>query len=248
VIFIPAIDLIGGKCVRLHQGDFSKEVRYPLDPVETALAFRDEGARQLHVVDLDAARGAEGGDVSVNFAVIEKIVVQAGVPVEVGGGVRGGPPGRDRVKALLEAGASWVILGTLLVKDPAASAKLLHEFEGRLVAGIDAKDGVVRVSGWTESGGIQALDIGRSARRMGFSRIIYTDIARDGTLDGPNLGEIEEMALGTGLPITASGGVSSMDDLVRLKTLEPYGVTGVIAGKAVYEGRISVRDACRLLR
>jgi phosphoribosylformimino-5-aminoimidazole carboxamide ribotide isomerase len=248
VIFIPAIDLIGGGCVRLLQGDFSKEVRYPRDPVETALAFRDEGARQIHVVDLDAARGAEGDDLSLNFDVIGKIALKAGIPIEVGGGVRGGPRGRDRVKALLDAGVKWVILGTVLVKDPAETGKLLREFEGRLVAGIDARDGVLRVAGWTESGGIQALEAGRSAKGMGFSRITYTDIARDGMLEGPNLDEIKAMAVETGLPVTASGGVSSLEDLVRLKTLEPFGVTGAIAGKAIYEGKLSVRDACRLLR
>jgi phosphoribosylformimino-5-aminoimidazole carboxamide ribotide isomerase len=248
VIFIPAIDLIGGRCVRLHQGDFSKEVLYPLDPVDTAIAFREEGARQLHVVDLDAAKGAEGVDLSVNFDVIEKIALRAGIPVEVGGGVRGGPRGRDRVRALLDAGVTWVILGTALVKDPETTERLLREFESRLVAGIDARDGVVKVAGWTESSGIPALELGRKAKSMGFSRIIYTDISRDGTLEGPNLAEIEAMATETGLPVTASGGVSSMGDLVLLKALESYGVTGVIAGKAIYEGNLSVRDACRLLR
>ena len=248
VIFIPAIDLIGGRCVRLLQGDFSKEVQYPLDPVETAVAFREEGARQLHVVDLDAARGAEGVDHSVNFDVIARIALHAGIPVEVGGGVRGGPRGRDRVQALLDAGVEWVIIGTALVKDPEWTERLLREFDDRLVAGIDARDGVVKVAGWTESGGIPALEVGRSAKGMGFSRIIYTDIARDGALEGPNLGEIEAMAAETGLPVTASGGVSNMDDLARLKTLEPRGVTGVIAGKAIYEGKLSVRDACRLFQ
>jgi phosphoribosylformimino-5-aminoimidazole carboxamide ribotide isomerase len=247
VLFIPAIDLIGGKCVRLLQGDFSREVRYPRDPVETAVAFREEGARQIHVVDLDAARGAESREFAVNFEAIEKIVRQAGIPVEVGGGVRGGPGGRERVRALLDAGVRWVILGTVLVKDPASTETLLGEFGDSLLAGIDARDGLVRVAGWTESGGVPALEIGRSAKRMGFSRIIYTDIARDGTLEGPNLDEIRTMAAETGLPVTASGGVSGMEDLVRLKTLEHLGVTGVIAGKAIYEGRLSVRDACRLL-
>jgi phosphoribosylformimino-5-aminoimidazole carboxamide ribotide isomerase len=251
MLFIPAIDLIGGRCVRLHQGDFERKVQYEGDPVEVARGFRDEGAKALHVVDLDAARDGGGepgsggpGGRAGNLRVIERIAKESGIPVETGGGVRG----RERIRALLGAGVRYVVLGTVLVKEPELTRELVREFGGSLVAGIDARDGVVRISGWTESGGLPALEAGMSALRMGFTRVIYTDIARDGTLEGPNLAELKAMAVRTGLEVTASGGVSSLEDLERIKSLEPFGVTGVIAGKAIYEGKLSVRDACRLLQ
>jgi len=240
VLFIPAIDLIEGHCVRLSQGDYGKKTSYDLDPVETAARFQAEGARYLHVVDLDAAREPDRH----NRSTIRRIVEGVSVPVEVGGGVRD----EYGVEALLDLGVARVILGTLIVKDEDLASRLVSRFGSRLVAGVDARDGVVRVSGWTEGSSLSATALGRRVRDMGFELVIYTDISRDGMLEGPNIEGIRSMAEETGLPILAAGGISTLLDLERIKGLEPYGVKGVIAGKALYEGRICAEDAFRLLQ
>jgi phosphoribosylformimino-5-aminoimidazole carboxamide ribotide isomerase len=240
MLFIPAIDLIDGRCVRLAQGDYSQATQYNLDPVETAVMFQDEGARYLHIVDLDAAKDVRTG----NRDLIGRIVKAVEIPVQVGGGVRA----RVDVQRLLDVGVERVVLGTIIVKDGERVMELLSEFDERLVAGIDARDGVVRVSGWTEGSGLSSLELGAKVRDMGFSMIIYTDISRDGMLDGPDVEGIRTMALQTGLPVIAAGGISTAADLNKIKPLEHAGVAGVISGKAVYEGRINVREACDLLQ
>ncbi len=240
MIFIPAIDLIDGKCVRLSQGNYDKKTQYVQDPVSAALSFQDQGARYLHIIDLDAARDPLRG----NKKVIEKIVRAVRVPIQVGGGVRS----RNDVRLLLNMGVERVILGTALVRNTEHVDELLSEFGEKLVAGIDAKNGMVRVSGWTEGSDLSALQVGRTVKRMGFSLIIYTDISKDGMLEGPNIDGIRRMVKETGLPLIAAGGVSSLEDIKVVKTLEPLGVRGVISGKAIYEGKLSVKDACNLLK
>jgi phosphoribosylformimino-5-aminoimidazole carboxamide ribotide isomerase len=239
MLFIPAIDLIDGKCVRLSQGNYEKKTQYVQDPVSAAISFQDQGARYLHIIDLDAARDPQTG----NKRVIERIVHAVSIPIQVGGGVRG----RDEVKLLLNMGVKRVILGTILVRNAEFVEELLPEFGDKLVAGIDAKNGVVKVSGWSENGDLTALQVGRMAKRMGVSLIIYTDISKDGMLEGPNIGGIRRMVEETGLPLIAAGGISSLKDIKAVKTLEPLGVKGVISGKAIYEGKISVKDACELV-
>jgi phosphoribosylformimino-5-aminoimidazole carboxamide ribotide isomerase len=240
VLFIPAVDLIGGRCVRLTQGDYEQETRYECDPVETAVWFQDEGAGYLHIVDLDAARDPDGH----NRETIRRMIGAVEIPVEVGGGVRD----RQGVEALLEIGVSRVILGTLIVKNEALARELISRFGSRLVAGIDARNGIVRVSGWTEESSLTAGELGKRVRDMGFELIVYTDIARDGMLVGPNIEGIRSMAVETGLPILAAGGISTLQDLERIKALELDGVRGVISGKAIYEGRFSPREAVKLLQ
>jgi phosphoribosylformimino-5-aminoimidazole carboxamide ribotide isomerase len=240
VLFIPAVDLIDGRCVRLAQGDYGQETRYDRDPVETAVWFQDEGARYLHVVDLDAARDPDRH----NRATIQRMIEVLEIPVEVGGGVRD----QEGVKALLDIGVSRVILGTLIVKNEALAGELISRFGSQLVAGIDARNGIVRISGWTEGSSLTAGELGKRVRDMGFELLIYTDIARDGMLDGPNIEGIRAMAVETGLPILAAGGISTLQDLERMKSLEHDGVRGVISGKAIYEGRFSPREAIRLLQ
>ena len=240
MMFIPAIDLIEGSCVRLTRGDYSKKIEYGEDPVELASRFRDQGAARLHVVDLDAARsGSEG-----NLKVIERIIRAASIPVQVGGGVRE----RGRVARLAEAGASGIILGTVLVKDQELARSLAAEFGTRMIAGIDASEGWVRTTGWTEPASLTAVDLARQAEGMGFGTVIYTDISRDGTLQGPNLDAIAEVAGAVGIPLIAAGGISRLADLHAVAGLEELGVTGVIAGKAIYEGRFTVAEACAALR
>jgi phosphoribosylformimino-5-aminoimidazole carboxamide ribotide isomerase len=239
MIFIPAIDLVDGKCVRLTQGKYSMVKEYSGNPVDVARSFVDQGARYLHIVDLDAARGEDRD----NRRVISRIVKEIEAGVEVGGGVRD----REGVKELLDMGVERVILGTIIVKKSNIAVELVAEFGERIVAGIDAREGVVHVSGWTEGSDLKAVELGLRVRDMGFQLIVYTDIARDGMLSGPNIEAIKEMALRTSLPIIASGGVSGVEDVKALKALESAGVIGVISGKALYEGRLTVKEACEVL-
>jgi phosphoribosylformimino-5-aminoimidazole carboxamide ribotide isomerase len=226
--------------VRLERGNYGLKTRYDRDPVEAAVQFQGEGARYLHIVDLDAARNPEKN----NRRTIKRIIAAIDIPVQVGGGMRD----RDGVEELIDLGADRVILGTLIVKNRNLAERLVALFGKRLAAGIDARDGMVRISGWTEGSGLSALDLAETAGIMGFSRIVYTDISKDGMLEGPNIGGIREMADRTGIPIIAAGGISRMEDLEAIQLLEHEGVEGVISGKAVYEGFISVREACTLLQ
>jgi phosphoribosylformimino-5-aminoimidazole carboxamide ribotide isomerase len=239
MIFIPAIDLISGKCVRLAQGDYGRKTEYSKDPVETARSFEEQGAGYIHIVDLDAAKG-EGKQ---NRDTIKQIAAAVGVPVQVGGGVRG----RDDVLKLLDMGVQRMVLGTIIVKSPDAVRELVLEFGERLVAGIDAREGMVKMRGWTQDAGIEAVDLGLRVKDLGFSLIVLTDITRDGMMEGPNLDDVRRMARATGLPIIVAGGVSRIEDVAALKEMEEEGVAGVISGRAIYEGTLPVSEACRLL-
>jgi len=190
MIFIPAIDLLSGECVRLTQGDYSRKKIYSKDPLQVAISFQDKGARFLHIVDLDGARNES----KLNLEVIKKITSAISVPVEVGGGVRG----EQRVRELLDAGVERVVLGSILVYNPELAMNIVSKYKNRVVAGIDARDGMVRTSGWTKDGGITALELGRKVVSMGFSLIIYTDISRDGMLEGPNIDSIIKMVKESG--------------------------------------------------
>lgn len=239
MIFIPAIDLIDGKCVRLYMGDYSRKKEYADDPVEVAGRFRDEGAEYLHIVDLDAAKDPQKN----NLKTIERIVKSVDIPVEVGGGIRTA----ERVKELRSIGVKRIIIGTMLVRNPDAFKELVEKYPELIAASIDAKNGTVYISGWTESGGLDAIELGKMVRDMGVGTIIYTNISRDGTLEGPDVDGIRRMAEETGVSIIAAGGISSIEDLRRIKQLEKYGVIGVISGKAIYEKRFTVRQAVEVL-
>ena len=240
MIFIPAIDLIDGKCVRLYMGDYSRKKEYADDPVEVAGRFRDEGAEYLHIVDLDAAKDPQKN----NLKTIERIVKSVDIPVEVGGGIRTA----ERVKELRSIGVKRIIIGTMLVRNPDAFKELVEKYPELIAASIDAKNGTVYISGWTESGGLDAIELGKMVRDMGVGTIIYTNISRDGTLEGPDVDGIRRMAEETGVSIIAAGGISSIEDLRRIKQLEKYGVIGVISGKAIYEKRFTVRQAVEVLK
>lgn len=240
MIFIPAIDLIDGKCVRLYMGDYSRKKEYADDPVEVAGRFRDEGAEYLHIVDLDAAKDPQKN----NLKTIERIVKSVDIPVEVGGGIRTA----ERVKELSSIGVKRIIIGTMLVRNPDAFKELVEKYPELIAASIDAKNGTVYISGWTESGGLDAIELGKMVRDMGVGTIIYTNISRDGTLEGPDVDGIRRMAEETGVSVIAAGGISSIEDLRRIKQLEKYGVIGVISGKAIYEKRFTVRQAVEVLK
>ncbi len=236
MIIFPAIDLRRGKCVRLIEGDPERETVYGEDPVAMALHWQSLGAEYLHLVDLDGAFSGQ----QVNLAIIQKVVAALKIPVETGGGIR------DLAKAekLLEAGVSRVIFGTAAVKNPDLIEEACQKFGSeRVVLGLDARDGRVAVEGWGEVAARPALDLAGEMRQRGVKRVIFTDISRDGTLKGPNLAAIREMAEKSGLKVIASGGVSELEDIRQLKALESLGVEGVITGKALYAGTLKLEEA-----
>ncbi|NJL98533.1 MAG: 1-(5-phosphoribosyl)-5-[(5-phosphoribosylamino)methylideneamino]imidazole-4-carboxamide isomerase [Synechococcaceae cyanobacterium SM2_3_2] len=232
---IPAIDLLGGQCVRLYQGDYAQAETVGADPLTQAQQWADQGATRLHVVDLD---GAKSGD-PVNHAVIGQIAQQLSIPVQVGGGIRS----VAGAESLLSAGVSQVIVGTLAVEEPELLAQLCQQFPGQIIVGIDARDGWVATRGWIETSRIRATDLVEQVAQLGAVSIIYTDIQRDGTLQGPNLAQLRAVAQVSGIPVIASGGIGSLTDLLSLLTLEPLGVTGVIVGKALYAGAFDLKSA-----
>jgi phosphoribosylformimino-5-aminoimidazole carboxamide ribotide isomerase len=234
---IPAIDLLDGKCVRLYQGDYNQASIFHDNPVEVAQQWAAEGATRLHVVDLDGAKAGK----SVNLSVIKAIATAIDIPVQVGGGLRD----RTGVTRLLETGVQQAILGTVAVEKPELVTQLCQEFPHQIVVGIDARNGMVATKGWLETSAVTAIDLAQRMAQQGVAAIIYTDIHRDGTLSGPNLDALRELAESIDLPVIASGGVSSLTDLLSLLSLETLGVTGVIVGRAIYTGDVSLKEAIR---
>ncbi len=236
---IPAIDLLNGQCVRLYQGDYNQSQVFAEDPVTMARAWADQGAKLLHLVDLDGAKTGE----PVNLSAISRIVEAIDIPVQVGGGLRT----RERVADLLGMGVHRAILGTIAIEQPDLIGELCQIYPGQIVVGIDAREGKVATRGWLETSEVAAVTLGQQMASMGATAIIYTDIQRDGTLQGPNLPQLREMAEAVSVPVIASGGVSSMTDLLSLLALEPMGVSGVIIGKALYTDNISLSEAIRAI-
>ncbi|MBQ3300548.1 MAG: 1-(5-phosphoribosyl)-5-[Eggerthellaceae bacterium] len=231
---LPAIDILGGKAVRLAKGDYDQVTEYNDDPVAQARAFEAAGASWIHIVDLDGARTGQ----PVNAGIIEKIVAATSLKAEVGGGVRS----LDTIERLLVAGASRVILGTALVRDLQFAQDAIARYGDALGAGIDAKAGEVAVSGWLEGSGIAAEELARRMSELGYRHLVYTDIARDGMQTGIDEQAYVRMAQAFGHPVIASGGVAGMDDIVRLASVGDS-IEGVIAGRAVYEGALDVAEA-----
>ncbi|MBE9191091.1 1-(5-phosphoribosyl)-5-[(5-phosphoribosylamino)methylideneamino]imidazole-4-carboxamide isomerase [Gloeocapsopsis crepidinum LEGE 06123] len=232
---IPAIDLLAGKCVRLYQGDYARSQVFNDNPADVAQQWVEQGATRLHVVDLD---GAKQGKI-VNLEAIEAITAAVSVPIQVGGGLRDS----TSVAQLLDLGVQRVILGTVAVEQPQLVADLCQEFPGQIVVGIDARNGRVATHGWLETSEVLATQLATQMQELGAAAIIYTDIHRDGTLSGPNLEALRELATEISIPIIASGGVSSVTDLLSLLALEPLGVIGAIVGRALYTGDISLKSA-----
>lgn len=236
----PAIDLRGGNCVRLVKGDFSRETIYSTDPGAMAREWASAGASSIHVVDLDGALAGE----SRNLDAIKAIMKEGGIPIEVGGGIRN----MSHIERLLTAGVHQVILGSAAVKNPELVKEACKAYPGRIVVGIDAKNGDVAVEGWEASGHIQAEELAKKMADAGVERIIFTDIARDGMLSGVNVEATVAVAKASGLKVTASGGVASLEDLKILKKRETDGIEGCIIGKALYTGAIDLRQAVAIAK
>ena len=230
---IPAIDLRGGKCVRLYQGDYSRETVFSDDPLEVASRWTELGAQRLHVVDLDGARDG----VSANLAVVGRIASAVSVPVQMGGGIRTA----DAAEAAVSLGVDRVILGTAALEDPDLASVLCRDLGAdRVVVSVDARDGYVAVKGWTQGSATRASALVHAMETRGVRRFMYTDIARDGTLEGPNFAAIEELLGETKSHLIAAGGISSVDDLLGLADI---GVEAAIVGTAAYTGDIDLAEA-----
>lgn len=233
----PAIDLRGGKCVRLQQGDYDRETIFGDDPTAMARQWVDAGAEYLHLVDLD---GARAGFVE-NWPAIEAIVAAAGIPCELGGGVRD----EATIARALDLGLERVVIGTLAVKEPEWFRQMCRAFPGRLALGLDARHGMVATEGWLETSRVSAVELAQQFAREPIAAVIYTDIETDGMLAGPNLAALAEMVAAVDLPVIASGGITTADDVARLAALP---VAGCIIGRALYEGSLSLKDALSVAR
>ena len=240
MIIFPAIDIINGHCVRLVKGDFQQETIFAKDPSTMAEKWTAAGAEFIHVVDLD---GALAGS-SQNLAAISKILSKTNVPVQVGGGIRT----IANIEKLLSLGVNRVILGSVAVKNPGLVKDACRKFPGKIVAGIDAKNGIVAVEGWGVSGNMQALELAKSMGQAGVEHIVFTDIARDGMLEGVNVEATAELAAKSGVKVIASGGVAGLSDIEKLKHFAQTGIEGCIIGKALYTGAIDLTAAIELAK
>jgi len=231
----PAIDIKDKKCVRLIKGDFDNKTEYKMSPVEQASKFNDYGFKNLHIVDLDGALTGE----TVNLDIIQKIVTKFDLKIEIGGGIRN----FESVQKYTDAGVEKVILGSAAIKDKNFLKKACKKFPKKIALGLDAKDGKLSLSGWKESSGISTLDFLTEVNDYGISRLIFTDINKDGTKESPNFEETMKVAEISNCPVIISGGVSSIEDIKKAKTLK--NIEGVIVGKAIYDGDIKLEDLAK---
>lgn len=229
---IPAIDLRGGACVRLYQGDYDRETRYSTDPASVARQWQEQGAPRIHVVDLDGARSGY----PVQAELVATICAAVDIPVEVSGGLRD----LETIARAFETGADRVQLGSAAVKDPELVRDACERYPGAICVGIDARDGIVQVQGWTETSDVEATVLAQQMVEAGVPRLMFTDISRDSTQEGPNVESLARMVATLPVPVVASGGVATVDDLRRLKEA---GCEGAIVGKALYEGAFTLSEA-----
>jgi phosphoribosylformimino-5-aminoimidazole carboxamide ribotide isomerase len=240
LILFPAIDIKDGVCVRLEQGDMARATVFNRDPAAQALAFESEGFEYLHLVDLDAAFAGQ----PVNVRAVERIIESVALPVQLGGGLRD----MAVITAWLEKGVDRAIIGTAAVRDPALVKAAARAFPGRIAVGLDARDGKVAVQGWAESSELAALEIAQRFEDAGVAAIIYTDISRDGLLKGLNLDATVALAEAVAIPVIASGGLASLDDVRQMLEPRAAKLAGAIAGRALYDGRLNASEALRLIR
>lgn len=240
MIIYPAIDIRGGRCVRLTEGRFDAETVFADDPAEMALKWAALGAEYLHLVDLDGALAGE----SKNGAVVERILQNVKIPVQLGGGIRN----LATIDKLLSLGVSRVILGSVAVKNPQLVEEACRKYPGHIAVGIDAKNGEAAIEGWGQGGGVAAVELAQKIAQYGVDKIIYTDISRDGMLSGVNVEATAALARACGVPIIASGGVASLEDIRRVKSVEADGVCGCIIGKAIYTGAVDLKAALALAK
>jgi len=240
VILFPAIDLKNGQCVRLEQGDMARATVFNLDPAEQARSFASQGFEYLHVVDLDGAFAGK----PVNADAVERMLKAVSMPVQLGGGIRD----LRTVEAWLGKGVARVIIGTAAVRDPVLVKEAAKAFPGRVAVGLDARDGKVAVDGWAETSEVTALEIARRFEDAGIAAIIFTDIARDGLLKGLNLDATVALAENVSIPVIASGGFASIEDVKALLAPRARKLAGAIAGRALYDGRLDPDQALSLIR
>lgn len=238
MLIIPAVDIKGGRCVRLLQGREDAETVFSDDPLAMALKWEGEGAELLHVIDLDGAFRKK----PKNVTAIQKIVNGVEVPVQLGGGIRD----MDTIEMYLDMGVSRVILGTEALRNPDLVYEAARLFPGQIIVGIDARDGLVAVEGWTETTQVRSIDLARRFEGIGLAAIIFTDIRRDGMQTGPNIQETRRLAESVSIPIIASGGVSGVDDLKQLLSVRSSGIIGVIIGRALYSGTLDLKESLKL--
>ena len=240
MIIYPAIDIRGGRCVRLTEGRFDAETVFADDPAEMALKWAGLGAEFLHLVDLDGALAGEGK----NVPVIERILRSVSIPVQLGGGIRN----LETIEKLLSLGVNRLILGSAAVKNPQLVEEACKKYPGHIAVGIDAKNGDVAIEGWGKGSGVAATELAKKMAAYGVETIIYTDISRDGMLSGVNVEATAALARACGVPIIASGGVASLEDIRRVKAVESDGVQGCIIGKAIYTGAVDLKAALALAK
>lgn len=240
MLLLPAIDIRDGQCVRLYQGNMDEATVYSEDPLAVAKMWEEMGAPMLHVIDLDAAFMGT----LQNFSVIKEIVDNVNIPVQVGGGIRT----IRTIEKVLGAGVKRVILGTIAISNKTLVARAVKEFGEAIVVGIDSKNGFVAVEGWEATTHKTALELAMEMEKLGVKRIVYTNTMRDGTLKGPDLQSISELAEKTSLKLIASGGFSSLEDIKKIKPLEKKGVEGIIVGKALYTGNIRLGEALKVIK
>jgi phosphoribosylformimino-5-aminoimidazole carboxamide ribotide isomerase len=240
VILFPAIDLKEGLAVRLEQGDMARATIFHRDPAAQARAFEEQGFEYLHIVDLDGAFAGK----PMNAAAVDRILETVGIPVQLGGGVRD----TATVENWLEKGIDRIVIGTAAVRDPPFVKQAARDYPGRIAVGLDARDGKVAVEGWAETSELSVLDIARRFEDVGVSAIVYTDIARDGMLQGLNLDATVALAEAIRIPIIASGGLASIEDIKELLSPRAGKLAGAIAGRALYDGRLDAAEALKLIR
>ena len=240
MIFFPAIDIYQGKCVRLEKGDFEKKTIFNEDPVDQAKFFEDMGCNWIHVVDLD---GAKNGS-SSNFNIVEEISLKTNLKIQFGGGVRS----IAKIKSILDAGIERVVIGTKAINDISFLDVVCRDFPNKIVIGIDARKGKVSIEGWTKDSGINANELAINAEKKGVCAIIFTDIDKDGLMSGPNIPSTLEIAKAVNIPVIVSGGVSAIEDVIEVKENEGSGIGGVICGRAVYDKKVDIKEALKILR
>ena len=232
---IPAIDLLNGKCVRLNQGNYNKVTKFNTDPVKQAQIWERQGAKRLHLVDLDGAKTGE----PINDLTIKEIKKSISIPIQLGGGIRN----VDRAKELFDIGIDRIILGTIAIEEPELVRVLTQKYPKRIAVGIDAKEGMVATRGWLIKSEITSLELAKQLNDLELAAIISTDISTDGTLKGPNVKALREIAEVSINPVIASGGIGSIADLISLTDLENKGIEAIIVGRALYDGSIDLKEA-----
>ena len=237
---IPAIDLLNGKCVRLNQGNYNEVTKFNSDPVKQAQTWESQGAKRLHLVDLDGAKTGE----PINDLTIKEIKKSITIPIQLGGGIRS----IDRAKELFDIGIDRIILGTIAIEKPELVEHLSKEYPKRVAVGIDAKEGMVATRGWLKQSEISSLDLAKQLNDLELAAIISTDIATDGTLKGPNVQALREIAEISINPVIASGGIGSIADLISLADFADEGIEGIIVGRALYDGSIDLKEAILTLK